>query len=195
MAINIEVRIDLTPKQKKVIRAAVVSGSVIGALGVGIALAAPHQWKANDPLAAADLNGLNVITYTTDGGATSSYSVGATKFCGATPVPTAGDIVYSGTHGYRAAKKQCESVTSCGNSATAHMCTAEEMVRSSQLGIPTAYGWIASGVAINGTTLDCVGWSNGTVGQAGAAWDNNFGAGGTPNILSCNATTSILCCD
>ena len=193
MGINIDVRIDLTPTQKKIIRAAVVAGSVIAALGVGLALAAPHQWKANDPLAAADLNGLNVVSYTSDAGTTSTFSVGATKFCGITPVTTTGAIVYSSIGGYRGAKKACESVASCGNSPTAHMCNAEELVRSSQLGVPTAYGWVSSGTT---PTQDCLGWTSGALAQSGAAWDNTFaGGGGVPNALSCNANVPILCCD
>lgn len=191
MGIKIDIKIDLSPTQKRIIRGAVVLGSVIAALGVGIAIAAPHQWKANDPLAAADLNSLNVVSYTGDGGA-SSYSTGATKFCGITPVTTTGAIVYSGVGGYRGTKLACENVASCGNSPTAHMCTTEEMIRSSALGMTTANGWIASGVG----NADCLGWKDDTIQKSGAAWDTTFmGGGGVANLLSCNATTPILCCD
>lgn len=193
MGIHVDVRIDLTPKQKKVIRAAVVTGSVIAALGLGLAVAAPHQWKASDPLAAADLNGLNVVTYSSDAG-TVMYSVGPTTFCGITPVTTTGAVVYATVPGYRGAKKACENVSSCGNSPTAHMCTAEELVRSSQLGIPTASGWISSGVAA-GTGTDCFGWTNGTISWSGAAWNTNVPTGAVSNLVSCNASLPILCCD
>lgn len=193
MGIHIDVRIDLTPKQKKVIRAAVVTGCVIGALGIGIAVAAPHQWKSNDPLAAADLNGLNVVSYTSDAGTTTSYSVGATKYCGITPVTTTGAVVYATVTGYPGAKKACENVASCGNSPTAHMCTAEELVRSTQLGVPTASGWISSGIA-GGTIADCLGWTNGTISWSGAAWLNGA-SGPVSNSVSCNASSPILCCD
>lgn len=193
MGINIDVRIDLTPKQKKLIRAAVVTGSVIGALGVGLAVAAPHQWKASDPLAATDLNGLNVVSYTTDAGVKTSYSVGATKFCGITPVTTTGAVVFATVTGYPGTKKACENVASCGTSPTAHMCTTEEMVRSTQLGIPTASGWISSGVAVN-TISDCLAWTNSTINVAGAAWTITA-SGPVPNSVSCNAMSPILCCD
>jgi hypothetical protein len=196
MGIHIDVRIDLTPKQKKLIRAAVVTGSMIGALGVGLAVAAPHQWKSSDPLAAGDLNGLNVVSYTTDAGITTSYSVGATKYCGLTPVTTTGAIVYATVPGYPGAKKACENVAACGSSKTAHMCTAEEMVRSTQLGIltPNVNGWISSGVVGGNTTTDCFGWTNGTISWAGAAWITGA-SGPVANAVSCNSPSPILCCD
>lgn len=193
MGIHIDVRIDLTPKQKKIIRAAVVTGCVIGALGVGLAVAAPHQWKSSDPLAAADLNGLNVVSYTSDAGTTTSYSVGATKFCGITPVTTTGAVVYATVTGYPGTKRACENVASCGNSSTAHMCTAEELVRSTQLGVPTASGWISSGTSANSGS-DCLGWTNGTINWAGAAWTISA-VGPVPNTVSCNDMNPILCCD
>lgn len=195
MGINVDIRIDLSPKQKKIVRAAVVTGSVIAALGIGIAIAAPHQWKATDPLAAGDLNGLNVLSYTSDAGVTTSYSVGATRFCGITPTTTTGQVVYAATTGYAGVKKACENVSSCGNSPTAHMCTSEEMARSSELGVPTATGWITSGAPGGGTGIDCYGWTNGTVSYYGPAWDNVTTAGGTPNSESCNSVNPILCCD
>jgi hypothetical protein len=41
MPIDIRIHIDLTERQKKIMRAAVVGGTVIAALGIGIAIAAP----------------------------------------------------------------------------------------------------------------------------------------------------------
>jgi hypothetical protein len=196
MGIHIDIRIDLTRTQKKIIRAAVVAGSAIAALGIGIAIAAPHQWKASDPLAAADLNGLNVVTYTAPDGGAVSYSVGATKFCGTSPTNTNGAIQYAGFTGFLGAKKTCEAVASCGNSPTAHMCTAEEMVRSSQLGMTTATGWVSTGVAAGISTSvisDCLGWTNSST-SLGATWLMS-GVGPMSNALSCSESHPILCCD
>lgn len=195
MGIHIDDRIALTRTQKKVIRAAVVTGSVIAALGVGLAIAAPHQWKASDPLAAADLNGLNVLTYTSDAG-TVSYSVGPTKFCGSTPFTTAGTIDYAGLKGYAAAKKACETVPSCGNSVTAHMCTSEELVRTAQLGAPTESGWQSSGtvdVHTGGTIADCWGWTQSQASLMGLTW--NPPPAPMPNGGPCSDLHPILCCD
>jgi hypothetical protein len=60
------VDVDLSARQKKIVRAAVVTGAVVAALGIGLAIAAPHQWSTNDPLKATDLNGLNVVSYKPD---------------------------------------------------------------------------------------------------------------------------------
>src|SRR5271166_5764383 len=97
MAIDIQIHIDLNERQKRIMRAAVVVGTVIGALGIGIAVAAPLQttWIATgQPVSASSLlsnmNELNRRTIATNGGA--SYSVGATLLCGTTSTNFSGDI-------------------------------------------------------------------------------------------------------
>jgi hypothetical protein len=59
VGIDIRIRLDLSEMQKRMIRWAVVGGAVIGALGLGIAVAGGplHSWNPNDTLTAADLNG------------------------------------------------------------------------------------------------------------------------------------------
>ncbi|MEP7125836.1 MAG: hypothetical protein ABJE95_33200 [Byssovorax sp.] len=56
MPINIRVQIDLSPRQKRIIRTAVVAGAVIGAFGVGVAVAAPKKFMSGQPIVAADMN-------------------------------------------------------------------------------------------------------------------------------------------
>ena len=60
MGIDIKINIDLSPRQRRVVRGAVVAGAVIGALGVGIAIAAPIDttWVVTgQTLTAAQLKG------------------------------------------------------------------------------------------------------------------------------------------
>ena len=60
MGIDININIDLSPWQRRIVRVAVVVGAVIGALGVGIAIAAPIDttWVVmGAPLTAANLKG------------------------------------------------------------------------------------------------------------------------------------------
>ena len=57
MPIDIRIQIDLSPRQKRVIRSAVVAGAVIGALGLGVAIAAPkYKFSPNDPLSSPKMN-------------------------------------------------------------------------------------------------------------------------------------------
>ncbi len=58
MTIDIKIRIDLSPRQRRIVRWAIVSGAVIGALGLGVALAqtTPPTFTSGEMLAATDLN-------------------------------------------------------------------------------------------------------------------------------------------
>jgi microcystin-dependent protein len=58
MTIDIQIHIDLTPRQKRIIRWAVVSGAAVGALGLGVALAQTTlpTFTTNETLQASDLN-------------------------------------------------------------------------------------------------------------------------------------------
>jgi hypothetical protein len=118
-----------------------------------------------------------------------AYSLGAV-YCGRT-VNTEGTISSGTASGYAAAKAQCASITGC--SASAHMCTTEEMVRSGQLGvsIPTANAWISAGMIVQGTLdNDCNGWTSNAMTYIGSVW-----AGGTPQANYCNTPLPIACCD
>jgi hypothetical protein len=192
---KIVIDLDLTSAQKKIVRSAVVAGAVIAALGVGIAVAAPHTWATNDALKAADLNGLNVVSYTTADAGTFQYSVGATKFCGMSSTTTNGAITYGSLTGYPAGKRMCETATGC--STTAHMCTLDEFIRSQQLNMTSGgSGWYAGGWRANdGTSIavivDCGGWTYSGSNNAGPAG----GIPGDPSYTSCDQLLHVMCCD
>jgi hypothetical protein len=193
MGIEIKINIDLSPRQKKIMRAAVVGGVVIGALGIGIAIAAPpHAFMTSETLTATNLNSLNVAT-----NGSVSYSVGATTYCGTGPTSTTGAISYNGAIGYPGAKAMCQASSGCSNSPTAHMCSAEEMVRSSQLGIslPAGFGWYASGVGVSigsNEDVDCAGWNSAATATYGPGY---IGSPLESGWTTCNTMNPVLCCD
>lgn len=186
------VELDLTPRQKAVVRGGVVAGAVIAALGIGLAIASPHQWATNDALKATDLNSLNVVTLTTDAG-TAQYSVGATKYCGV----TSGNYDGAQVGGYRGGKGVCQATCS---SATAHMCTNDELIRTKALGgtvstFSTPYAWYSSGVWVQYGTdqqFDCSSWTSNSSTFLASAWRSTDD---TPNNVQCNNQFPILCCD
>ena len=197
MGIDIKISIDLSPGQKKIVRAAVVAGAVIGALGIGIAIAAPVQWGASETLTQVKMNAITVI----DAGAT-SISVGATLYCGTGfGNPTNGYFAFNGAMGYAAAKSLCESSTGCGMSKTAHMCDGAELLRSVQVGKSVPAGWYSTATnqdltigSGNYQVLDCGGWNQAIAtsqspAPLGPYWNS------APSAASCTGTYSVLCCD
>jgi hypothetical protein len=90
---------------------------------------------------------------------------------------------------YAAAKSACE--TACA-SPTAHWCSAEEMVRSAQLGIALIpSGMIATGLYIFTSTgqVDDCNCSN-CSGINGVSWENGY-----PYTYPCDAADFLSCCD
>ena len=120
------------------------------------------------------------------------FSIGA-SYCGETGTTT-GAIM----NGYLGAKTQCEALLACGTSLSAHMCTAEEMVRSAQANVTpmNGNGWYSTGVweQVNGSSAtnmgDCTGWTLGDSNHYGATWGS-----GVPIAQSCNQILPVLCCD
>jgi hypothetical protein len=119
------------------------------------------------------------------------WSVGA-ALCGQTAA-TQGLI----TGGYAGAKSLCQSA--CGGSASAHMCTTEELVRSVQAGMNiTTNMWCAGGVyaspitlqGVTSTLSDCAGWTSNAQGQSALKWSNN-----APEADTCISSYPIACCD
>jgi hypothetical protein len=101
--------------------------------------------------------------------------------------------------GYAGAKQLCE--TTC-SSTTAHMCTSEELVRTSQLGvtIPTPTGvvpgsWYSAGIrqVASGNPVDCAGWTNDASGTS--SHDGPFWGLGQPQVTGCFNAAPVLCCD
>jgi hypothetical protein len=120
------------------------------------------------------------------------YSLGAT-FCGVTATPTSGAIF----NGYLGAKTSCEGTSACGNSPSAHMCSAEEVVRSMAVGIapPTTPAWYSAGFLSGGggALFDCAGWTTASGASYGWIWPNvSLTALGYD---SCGAQHVIACCD
>jgi hypothetical protein len=123
------------------------------------------------------------------------WSLGAT-YCGATGASYTGASV----GGYANAKSLCEQVTlGCNGSASAHMCTAEELVRTVEMGQPfSTTGWYSQGawsyspsqpVYVN----DCAAWtSSSTTTDIGPVWNNGAPA---PSGDHCNGSHPVLCCD
>jgi hypothetical protein len=57
MPININISVDFSPRQKRLVRAALVTGGIMGALGLGIVVAAPkHTFTAGTPVSAGQMN-------------------------------------------------------------------------------------------------------------------------------------------
>jgi hypothetical protein len=210
MGIDIKINIDLSPRQKKVVRAAVVTGAVIGALGIGIAIAAPIDttWVVTGaPLTAVQLKGsldglqaqvTALQAFQMQATANGSYSLGAT-YCGATAATEGAFSGPGSLTGYASAKAQCQGVSGC-SPAAGHMCTNEEIVRSMQVGVAVgASGWISTGTAAQytstGRVMDCESWRgvSSTV-DLGALWSPGS-IGPQPNFDWCNNPHAILCCD
>jgi hypothetical protein len=179
---------------------AVVTLIAIGsAVAYGVTL--PKTWKTGDPLSADDLNGnfraVSALTYNG-----SSYSVGATKLCAATKTAYTGNL-----GGYAGAKQACEQA--CG-AATAHMCLADEMVRSAAVGVPMAgvTGWVSTGsLVVQGSdSLSYLGDCGTSYGSNAPAWTR--AAAATQGLVAgpvwsdgsfsqdvCSNSHPILCCD
>jgi hypothetical protein len=205
MGIDIKIHIDLTPRQKKVVRAAVVAGAVIAALGLGIAIAAPisSTWSVDGlTLKGADLKGaLDGLQSQISSGrfvvtlGIKPYSLGATKYVAVTLTGGGGpngDGTYNGTQvgGYTGAKAICETAAS---SASAHMCSSDELLHSAQAGIFIPSGWYSYAARTTYSTLgqirDCGSWTLSNGQEYGLVW-------ATPlQIDTCDHAQAILCCD
>lgn len=159
-------------------------------------LASPTKFSQGQVLSHAALQSLNIAT---NGNA--HYSVGATLYCGQTAATFPGQI--DKTNGYSVAAAQCQTVSGC--SVTAHMCTSEELVRSTAVGIviaPMQAGWYATGearvVALDNqnnpiVSADCAGYTDS--GQPFSNSDMGSIWSGTPSLDTCQHSHPILCCD
>ena len=160
----------------------------------------PNTFKDGDLLSAQPMNDnfssldqriakLEAVSaaQTADGG----YSLGAT-YCGASSNTTKGDLsglTVTGT-GYAKARTQCQ--VTCG-ATSAHMCTGDEVERSSQLGLkPSGAGWYSPGTGYPLGSVgyfDCHGWIDGTTAFGGGAWNS------TPQYATCDTLFPVLCCN
>jgi hypothetical protein len=179
----------------------------VGPQAVAWALTPLKMFSANDKLSAADVNA-NFKTLAD--GVTAletkkpvaknpangkTISIGAT-FCGVTPQA----IVGSAIGGYDKAAQSCQVATGCQSSASTHMCTAEEMLRSRAIGLDIPSSWYSTGVAVvsNYNTMehglnDCSEWTSAVANQQGPEW--NAGGAGGPGFAGCSSPAPIACCD
>ncbi len=128
---------------------------------------------------------------------TSAWSEGTVKASSAPTNNYTGDLkaqVPGAPNGYAAAKTICE--TTCGpNAPEAHMCTAEEIIRTLAVdepflfpnGVPNA--WYSTGAFGPVGMSDCTGWSVTTT--QGAAWAS---ATLSPTGVSCSSSYPVICC-
>ena len=204
---KIVIDLELSPLQKKVVRAAVVFSAVIGALGVGLAIASPidSTWIKDGKAVSATSLASNVTELdrrtlaTSDAGA---YSVGATKYCGQSASAQSGVFSQGNLTGYPAAKAACAAAPGC--SATAHMCSGEELSRSAQLGVQPPVNtllWFSmmSYGALNPVSRaesDCSGWTfNADSSQYGGAVSVDSQGSFKATVNACSAPLAIACCD
>jgi hypothetical protein len=150
-----------------------------------------------------------VLATATIGGVVRQVSVNGT-YCGTTAPATYNGHFSTTTggvtiHGYAAAKLLCETAAGCGK-AYAHMCTAEEITRSAQLGLflgvtANSTFWISGGSTVTRDNVardgnDCDGWQGTSSAKTGAV----FGVGpSTPpqaNVSDqgCDVAAPIGCC-
>ncbi len=188
--------LELTPRGKRnlVLGAAL---AIVAASALPADATVPNTFNTNDVLSASQMNA-NFASLDTRVGAIEKhpvvtingkkYSIGA-AYCGVTAA-TNGNI----TNGYAGAKSQCEGVSAgCNSSPSAHMCSAEEIVRSFEVGISVGQGWYSDASAASydvADMMDCYGWTSSAPGLYA-----NVIVLGQVNHTPCNTTDPILCCD
>lgn len=210
MSIDIRIHIELTDRQKRVMRAGVVTGTVIGALGLGIAIAQPinTSWIAqNAPVSASSLAGnltglqsqittlqeqiASLQAFQTQATQDGGYTLGAV-FCGTTD-----SHGVTGSFGYSGAAALCQKVTGCSPTG-AHMCSSEEIARTLGMGRPIALdnsSWYSTATLVpdpssNENIDDCQGWTVATLPDVGACWGSTG-----PGQAGCSVALPIMCCN
>jgi hypothetical protein len=188
------------------------AGAAVVLVGAVVYAAVPNVFKPGDSLSYQKMNdNFNaLVDLTTDqsiaGNKTvtgkliisrngKTYSLGAV-YCG--NVPTTPPTFPNGllpTGGYAGMKTLCQSASGC--SASAHMCTSDEIARSFSMGLNPVDGWYstatwASDTGVStGAVSDCAAWTSASGTIAGAAL-----VGGKPIDHSCAAANiPIVCCD
>lgn len=151
----------------------------------------PKMWAANDTLTASDLNNnFNALDARIRFVGTlnsASYSVGFTSYCGATTQTT------PALGGYVLAKAACQSA--CTGSASAHVCSTEEVLRSVELNVSVPQGWVKQGnpIALGSYQIqDCEGLQTAQAGSYGAYWAPSALE---MSVTTCNTAIPALCCD
>lgn len=134
------------------------------------------------------------LTATTAAAAGTVPWAGLPAYCGATST-TPGNLSGVGGSGVGHAKARaaCQTVSACG--ATGHLCSAEELGRSLQLGASVPVGWYSGMANETGAGGDCSGWTSNSVSYNGPVLDSNATTGGREaNSHGCSGTWPLLCC-
>ncbi len=193
------IELGLPPAAKRA--AARILPAAVLLFGFGGAVdAAPQSFAAGEPLSSSKMNAnfaeIDQRLSRVDAwlGAGNRYAAGAV-FCGATATATTGDMSGFGVaKGYAAALTACRQT--CSNAPTAHMCTADEVVRSAALGVEVAEGWYATGLvglaSASYTMSDCQGFSTISSSYYGVRWESSYPG---PVWSTCATSYPVLCCD
>ena len=217
---TLEARERQRAKRTRILLAAGIACALATPFAVRALSAVPNVFSAGSPIVAADLNAnfAHVVAGVTAVEARTAALEGRSpgRYVGFTTATTTGSMSAAypvGTpmrRGYRAARAFCQLEFG----ATAHMCSAEEIFQSAQLGLtPVAdppsvpadgamwvgefsasadyYGSPSPVLLVNYQA--CVGWTSGLTGtQGGPTW-----APGPerPDASDCSVARRIACCD
>lgn len=191
MRIIFEIRV--SPAQQRFLRGFVATSAVVALLGVGLAFAAPtHSFAPGAKVSAQAMNEnfqeLDARIKSLEG-RTLGVPIASTsaKYNGALQA-------VGGLTGYRAARKLCQEANP--SVPTAHMCTADEMVRAAQdgAGASVSDGWYAvGGYAIHDTARrvnDCDGWTTASSEVTASIWSLT-----APYSDACQTLHVLVCCN
>jgi hypothetical protein len=199
MRVRFNIDFELSPRVKRALRLAVPAVIVLGASAAYASV--PSTFKDGDALSAQALNDdfgaldqrlakLESLSAkeTADGG----YSIGA-KFCGASASTTKGDLSGLAVTGTTYTKLRTQCQVTCG-APSAHLCSGEELTRTTSLGMATGVGWYSGGVAPGGGFYECIGWTTVLNTQNGPLW-SGAGPNAAPSFDTCDKSHPVLCCN
>jgi len=206
---SLEARERQRAKRTRLLLAAGIACALATPFAVRALGAVPNVFSTGSPIVAADLNAnfahvvAGVTAVEARAAAIEARRAGPV-YCGA-GAATTGAIRSGAANGYPAARDICRTV--CGGSATAHMCTTNEVAISLQMGVrPTAVsGWVNGNSwhwedvrpdrVIVTNVSDCIGWIEGTnPNQAGTIFVVTPSTG-YPSADACNTSHLVFCCD
>jgi len=201
---SLEAREQQRAKRTRLLLAAGIACALATAFAVIALGAVPNVFASGSPIVAADLNAnfahvvAGVTAVEARAAAIEARRAGP-LYCGA-GAATTGAIRSGAANGYPAARDVCRTV--CGGSATAHMCTTNEVAISLQMGVrPTVPGgWVNGGTWHDESTVvinvaDCIGWTHNTNPQQQGSHFTVTTSTGYPDSLPCTASALVLCCD
>jgi len=201
---TLEAREQQRAKRARLLLAAGIVCALATPLAARALGAVPNVFSAGSPIVAAELNAnfAHVVTGVTavEGRATTLEARRAGPvYCGV-GATRAGNFSSGAAVGYPAARDICR--TACGGSATAHMCTTNEVAISLQMGArPTAPGgWVNGGTWHDESSTvinvsDCIGWTDASNPQQHGSHFTVTSSTGYPDTISCNSSALVLCCD